>query len=1747
MTTAKKIFKGSAKILLWVLVSLLALILLIFIFINLPYGKKVVKNQVVNYLENKLHTKIAIGKLDYSLPKWVKLQNVYIQDQHKDTLFYGKELAVDLSMFKLIAGNTDIQKIALTDMLVKINRPANDSNFNYQFIIDAFTGNKKTTTIKDTAEMKLTLKELLVKNVVLKFQDVYGGNNMFAKIDQLQLTNKNFQPDRLKFFIDELNARGVTFSMDSYKPAGPQDSLKIKDTTNTQENGLFITAAKFLLQDANVRIDNKITGLHYSNVINRFGITEANFNLNQSVAAAKGIYLDSSKIEFFSPRSTPQKVDSLVTGSAPWLIQVEELGILQSDVKYFDVNKPKIEGLDYSHLNIRQLNAGIKNFKYSKDTTRAFITQLAFSDTSGFVLDSTHADFVMTDSLLTANELYVKTPRSLIRNFVSLSYDSLAGIMTHPANTTLAVELKDSRIAFKDLYLLVPVLKTSFDPAQFKDQYVDLNTKMLGSLARINIPYLQLVGLSGTKINARGTLYNMTNPEKFSYDLYIINSSILKRDFLRFVPISQRSKFTDIPPILNLSGRITGNKNNLLANVVAKGNNFGFAGTVKLSNFSDPANLKFDVNFGSLQITKSLIAGFMPPAALQSINLPERITGKGKLNGNSNNIDLDMRLLTSYGDASVKGFMYNIQNPNNTKYDLAISTPGFNIGKLIKQDSTIGVFAGNIVAKGTGFDPKTMVTQLKANINSFGYNKYDYKDIKLTADINNGKIKSKGIANDPNLALSYDITANVHGKYPTANGYIKIDTAQLQNLHLYDSVLNLSGLVKVDAKDLKPRQLNASLFIDSLRLQMSGRRFLLDTISLIASSKAGIDSINLNAPFATIAAGGAFDYDKVGISLQQYINGYYKLPNQPLKPVTNIPEQQVGIAGTIKQDPIVTALVPGLTAFEDINFNGKFNSNASDSALKFNADIPLLQYNTYKISEGKIGVQAANDKLNYNITFDTLNTGSKLLYGTYVRGGAAHDSISVSARTQDDKKRDWFGLAATATVADSAYNIRLQDSLILNHETWMVAPNNYISYNPQGIIVNNFLIKNDTSTISINSQSLTRNSPIDINVDNFDLETISSIASGDTLLASGVLDIKATVSDLEKPLPGFTGKATVTNFKFLQNSIGDLVANANKVNDNEIAATLSLQGYGNDVTANGNYFLNNDAKQFEANVDLKALSFKTIQAFSAGALTRSSGNISGNIKASGKFTDPRWGGELNFDTAKFTITQLGTPYFIDKQKIVLQYPRVSFPSFTILDSLNHKLIIDGYVDADSIKNPILNLSINAKDFVLVNAKKAIDSQIYGYAAVDANMKVTGSGVSPNVEGNISVNNQSDLTILLPASNFNKDEGEGIVRFIDRDTFDINPPVIPFKEAKEPSNSFAQFLNYNLNIQINKEAALTIVIDPITGDEIKVQGDARLNVGVDPGGNLILAGNYNLYKGYYDFHYQFLSRKFDLKQGSTITFAGAPLDASLNITAIYTAETSAKTLLGNEISNSDAALQTSLNQKLPFAVELNLSGPLSKPVIQFNITLPDDGVNINSTVRGTIESKLAQLRDDVAATNKQVFSLLVFNRFVGEQSSDFFKGNGGDFSDIARQSVSQFLSEALNQIAGDLIKGVDIDLGLSSYNDYSSGNASTRTDLNLALSKSFLNDRLKVSIGQNFGLEGQDPAARATANSGFKPNISLGYKLTKDGKYLLRAYTKNQYEATVDGYVVETGLSFVVTLDYDKFRELFQKKKKKITK
>ncbi len=1725
----KKIGKGFLYFLLIVLVLVCAFIF----FINIPYGKRVVKNRVQSYLSAKLKTKVEIGAVDYSLPKWIEIRNVYIEDQYRDTLIYGEEISADISMFKLLRGNTDIGKLFFRNILINVSRKETDSVFNFQFVIDAFTGNKPAANVDpDTAALKLSLDRLIFDNVAMRFKDGYGGTDFATRIKYLDATMERFQPDRLLFAIKEFRASGVDFFMSIFREPPPviKEVAARRDTLSLPTPKLLLTAGLLDLRDVNVTIDNRVNGMFYSNEVTHLNLVNTYFDAIQTRAYADRLELDSSDVAFRLPvKATQSAIDT--ADRDEWIIKVPEIKLTKNSFRFDDPNIARAAGLDFSHLNAKEIYMD-GSFNMGADTTRAVLKHFAFRDTSGFQLDSLFADVLFADSAIVASGVYMKTPVTEFRNETIVLYNGLDALTTNPDQSYVNAKIINSTIAMNDLYLLLPTLRTSFPPEKFAGQKIFVNTELRGTLAQVYLPFFRISGLSGSVINGKGYLTNLHDPQKLGYNIDIANSTITREDLLKFVDVQSAG---NIPAVFNLSGGIKGNTRELVADIRAAGGDVRFSGVVALSGLDDPGGVKYAINAREVSMTRDVIMAFMPAGSLPpNVKLPPSITASGQFRGTATGFESDLNLVTTYGNATLKGYMRNMNDPGRAVYDMYITLRDFDLGTLL-TDTLLGITTLSAYAKGTGLDYKTMQSNINADIAYIGLNDYNYHNANIESRFNAGDIYAQGNVADSNLVVDFSGNINVRTEYPAFDLVMDIDTARLQPLNFFDSQLDISGYADLNAQSLQPGSLDARFFLDSFTVRNDQGPYYVDTISLIATSQDGVDDIRLRSPFAYVDMNGRFQYDKLHRSIGAYVDSYYDIGSF----TPPVQDQQVDFNAEVFYHPLVTVLIPGLHDYDSVTLNGRYVSGYGDSALVFNASAPYVAYDKYVVRNTTADINSANGGLGFNIVFDTLHTPGRIFYGSTLNGRASNDSLQVAALTQDKNAQDWFALDASLYTNNNEYTFRLNDRLLLNYEPWTVNEGNYIVYSPQGLLVNDFVMRSDTASISLNSREPVMNSPVDMVIDNFNLKSVSSFLNNDTILLAGILDAQMAVTDWNKQIPGFSGNATVKDLTVMNGLLGDLTLNAAKTGDNEMAADLQLSGNGNDIYSEGRYYLNNAENQFDAYLDVRRFNVASIQPVIGNMISDARGNISGTLTMGGKLSNPDWQGSLEFDSTKFVVTEFGTPYYIDGEEIVLDHPDILFNDFQVEDSLGHELTIDGAIIANTLTNYDLDLYLNTADFIVIDAPKAIGNEIYGFASVDANLTITGNSEVPEIEGDIFVNDNSDITLVIPERAVNKDAARTVVRFIDQDTFNLNEPVL-FEPERDPGMTFGRFLNYNLNIEITRNSAVTIVVDPVTGDELRVKGDAQLNTGVDPGGNLIIAGNYELEEGHYILNYQFLQRRFTLTKGSTIFFVGDPMDAIVDIRAEYIANTSSRELLANEVSTVSSSLANSFNQRIPFRVMLHLTGVLSKPDIDFDIQLPDEDAPINSELRTTVENKLIQIRGDESATNKQVFSLLLFNRFVGEQSSDFFKGNSSDFNDLARQSVSQFLSAALDEIASDLFKGIDVDLNLNTYRDFSNGGNSQRTDLNIALSKSFLDDRLVVSVGTNIGIEGQDPAAKAGSNYSFMPDVTLAYKLTKDGRYMIRAYRRNQFEVVLDGYVVENGVGFVVTMNYEKFRELFHR-------
>ena len=509
---------------------------------------------------------------------------------------------------------------------------------------------------------------------------------------------------------------------------------------------------------------------------------------------------------------------------------------------------------------------------------------------------------------------------------------------------------------------------------------------------------------------------------------------------------------------------------------------------------------------------------------------------------------------------------------------------------------------------------------------------------------------------------------------------------------------------------------------------------------------------------------------------------------------------------------------------------------------------------------------------------------------------------------------------------------------------------------------------------------------------------------------------------------------------------------------------------------------------------------------------------------------------MNTNDAGFTLTQLGSPFTLPNESITLDDRGVAFQNFTILDSLRNKAVVDGYiltknyVDVDNYR---FQLRAVTDDFIAVQSSARENPLYYGKLVVDSDTRITGTLNLPVVRTTATIVEPSNLTVVVPNDEAGRVESDGIVEFVD-----MSAPLDTMlaRKTKLATAQTASGYNVSATITVTDATPFTILVDPVSGDNLKVQANGTLNTTIDQTGAITLSGRLTVNQGHYHMSlYNLTERDFDIAKGSTITWSGDPYNGQANVSAIYNVRTSPAELIASQGETLD---DPTVRNTLPFQVYLNVKGELLKPAISFDIKLPEEA---RSNARNQIEARLAQLREpsQADALNKQVFSLLVLNRFLAE--NPFQSSSGSLVNEQLRGSASQVLTQQLNKLTGSYLSNLGVELGVNSQADFSSGAEKTRTDLNVAVRRQLFNDRVSVRLGTDVPLAGggnQTSQGQQQSISSFAGDVSVEYDILANGRLRLRAYRNNAY-GDIDGQYVRNGASLIFQRDYQNLADLFK--------
>ena len=1229
----------------------------------------------------------------------------------------------------------------------------------------------------------------------------------------------------------------------------------------------------------------------------------------------------------------------------------------------------------------------------------------------------------------------------------------------------------------------------------------------------------------GTAQLGYGSLNNFfNNPQEVAVDLNVSNYVFDMSDIYYFQPSLALNEYIEKVNQNNFRGNLTasGTTSSLLLNdlKVNWGNNTSLTAKGKLFDITNVDELRFDIASLKANTNRRALLAFVSEEDL-GVTLPKEIALNATANGTLTDVTAQANLETSLGNFAVDG---NFSNNEQIAFDTKLKAQEINLSELLAMPE-LGNLSLAIETKGSGSDINTLDATIDGEIEQFAYNEYPLENIPINGSIDNGLAQIKSQFKDENINIALDANAALDTEMTTASAFVDVVGINLQAFGIASRNIRAAGKIEIDYSG-NTEKYEVKTNIDDGIAVFDQQSYLLGDLDMDAFVTTDSTSVNVKNKMLDLELRSNTDPQNLASALQRHIDRYLTSSTA----MDTVQPVKMNIKGTVSPAPILRdVILPGLQSLDTIQIGVNFNERKR--VLNSEIAIPFLNYAGSKVDSLVISSKSDEQNLEFNLGFKNIASGPIQIKRTDLSGIVSNNVLNLEFTSYDDEER-LMHFASTLSrkrdingIENLIFNLSLDD-LILNKKPWSIPDNNEIAVGEEALVFNNFKLTNESQSIELRSDlENIENQHIGLLFDGFRLQGLMSYLNPDEKLATGAVNGEFILNDIYGTT-GFIADLDVNQLHILEVPMGTLHLDANSLDGAQYDMDLMIKGDNVDLELKGDYKASEVAANLNLELDINKMAMQTIAGLSGDFLTEGSGSMNGSFKVTGTTLEPEYNGEINFNQAQINVAMLDTSFELRDETIIATNEKITLNDIKVYDAQGDVFNVDGTVGTEDLLNPTFDLKLKARSFMALNSSAEDNDLYYGKATFDADATIKGDLNVPIVNVDATVKNVTDVTYVLPATELDVVEREGIVQFVNKE----NPDAI-LTQTEEESVTLTGF-DISANIKVKKDANITIIIDPATEDQLQIAGKGDLKYRMTPNGRMTLSGRYEVDNGFYQFNlYDIVSRKFELTKGSSVTWSGDPFAPILDVSALYKVETSASALMATQTSGADVDTKNQFNNELPFLVYLNIDGELMQPELDFNIELPEDE---KGAVGGQVNGRLQQLNSQDQELNKQVFSLLVLNRFFPTSGAD---GSSGGTATIARDNLNQALSDQLNQYGGKLLgnSGIDLQFGLDSYTDYQGSGSQDRTQLDITASKKLLDDRLIVSVGSEVDIQGSAQDGEEAPAIG---NVSLEYLLTETGQWRLKGFRRNQFDNVVDGQLIVSGLSIIFNKEFNEFRNLF---------
>ena len=1180
-----------------------------------------------------------------------------------------------------------------------------------------------------------------------------------------------------------------------------------------------------------------------------------------------------------------------------------------------------------------------------------------------------------------------------------------------------------------------------------------------------------------------------------------VNSHLASRDVAFFAPELDQMNLN-----IDIDGQITGLVNNLKATKLSlrSGKATYIKGDFALKGLPSLRDTYMDLKIELAGTNKKDLDELLRNTTGKSIKVIPSIVSKfGNINFNGNFTGFQNDFI-AYGEFKTKlgrvvsDVNMKIDKQGIPSYSGNVKTYDFHIGNLLDEKS-LGRVTASLNIQGVGTEIQGLKEKLNGTVKYIDFNEYRYSNAVINGTFEKKLFDGSLRVNDKNIQLMFDGTVNLNPALPVFNFNANIRNAKLHALKLFKDSLKVDANFSTNFKGDNLNNIEGSLLINHVQLNNVKGIYNIDSIQLQAQGTGKSRALTINSDIFDASIKGQYDLN----SIFSYYKALAKTYIPSLKTDIRTYKDQIFQFNLLVKrfEPIAELVAPGLELQDSAVLIGNFDSKNNIATL--NGFVNKLKYKGITVNNLILDENTTTDQLQAIITSDRVDINDSLyIKNVNLSNVLRNDSLALNIKlsnADDVNQLDLNGLVEFAS--DTTARVSILPSLLkINNEDWKIQEKVRINFLNGKTQISNFDLSNGPQLLTIDG--ILSDDPKDlmaVGFENFSLNTLNPFLKGSGIKLGGNLNGHTNLSNIMKS-PRISDSLRIDSLTLNDTYIGSLVDTSsynNGTNSATLYTVISTEGIQSLLLQGG---LDMKNKQIDLAVTMDKSKLTILEPFVKDLVSNLQGHISTDLTVKGAFDKPEINGTVAFDNGQLTVNYLKTAYTIS-QEVTVKNSVIEIKDLNLKDVGGNTATANGTVDLNDISNPNLDIDIVARDFMALNTTSKDNPLYFGQAFASGTFKF--KGPTNRMFIGIDAKAEKGTVFNLPLNSSETVSSKDFITFVSKDTAQV---------VKQKSSIDGLTMSFKLSIDPNTTANIFTTLGNLSG-----RGNADLNLEINSFGDFEMSGDYIIESGSFDFTAQeVINKKFTIRQGGSIRWTGNPLNAQIQLKAIYSLRASLTDLY--TASNRDAS--SSANERVLTEVEMGLSGLLLKPDIKLDIFFPS-----NPGIKEDFQAYF----NDANNLNLQALSLIIRRSFAPGTGAATI---GKQLTSGVTSTATELLFNQFNNVLSSL--NLDfVDINIRSFNEASA-------------SFKFYNDRIILNAGIVDRRSNNDLSLIGFSKNNVGSEVEILALIKKDGSLVGKLANK---PPTQQSMFINTGinqnnnvtsLGLIYTQQFDSFREFLQK-------